>query len=54
MIAGLGLATSLLMLAFTEVQILIFVALLLFAGLIIYNIYRKMEVDVDIDVKLKD
>ena len=55
-IAGLGLATSLLMLAFTEVQILIFVALLLFAGLIIYNIYRKMEVDVDIDVdvKLKD
>ncbi len=52
-IAGLGLVTSLVMLAFTEVQILIFVALMILAGLVVYNVYKKMEVDVDIDVDVK-
>ncbi|MBN1896682.1 MAG: amino acid permease [Candidatus Aenigmarchaeota archaeon] len=53
--AMLGLIVSLLMLFFVDVNILIFETLLIFAGVIIYNVFKRTKVDVkvnvDIDVK---
>ncbi|MCD6495707.1 MAG: amino acid permease [Candidatus Aenigmarchaeota archaeon] len=54
-LALFGLLSSIAMLIYTDINILIFEALLIFVGIIIYNIFRRTRVDVkvkiDVDVK---
>ncbi len=54
-IALLGLLSSIMMLIYTDVNILIFEALLIFLGLIVYNIYKRttVKVDLKVDIDLK-
>ncbi len=53
--AMLGLIVSLLMLFFVDIDILIFETLLIFAGVIIYNVFKRTKVDVKlkVDVNVK-
>ncbi len=54
-IAVMGLVTSIIMMIYTDVAILVFEALLIFLGLIVYNVYRrttvKVKLKVDVDLK---
>ncbi len=51
-IAVLGLVTSIVMLLYTDVVVLIAEALLLFGGLVLYNVYKRTNVDVKLKVEV--